>query len=144
MKDVFINIKLSLKDAKKLKDLVPEVSESIDRYYVFKRIYDKTVFDLCNYMKFLSIHDFREHMSKLRTVNYTIDSFFDNPSKYSDLKKYYSQQHAMEFNKLACSIYDLFNSILRADEKIFNDKYVESFSRDCLLLLNRLDNIIKE
>ena len=88
MKDVFINVKLSLKDAKKLKDLVPEVSESIDRYYEFKRIYDKTVFDLCNYMKFLSIHDFREHKSKLHTVTCTIYSFFDDDSNYSDLKNY--------------------------------------------------------
>ena len=144
MKDVFINIKLSLKDAKKLKDLVPEVSESIDRYYEFKRIYDKTVFDLCNYMKFLSIHDFREHESKLHTVIYTIDSFFDDDSNYSDLKNYYGQQHAMELNKLACSIYNLFDGILGADANIFNDKDVEEFNGDCLSLRNRLNNIIKE
>lgn len=56
-------------------------------------------------MKFLSIHDFREHKSKLHTVNYIIDLFFDDDSNYSDLKNYYGQQHAVELNKLALSIY---------------------------------------
>lgn len=144
IENTYINVRLKLSDANKIKDLIPEISESVDNYYVFKKVYDKTMFDLCNWLRFLSSHDFREHKGKLQTVLNIIDSFFDNDLNRLNTRKAYGNQHITDLSNIVNSIYDFFWDILDSDFNKLTYENSEEFKQICTDYLNRIDIIIKD
>ena len=137
------NIQLSSDEIKALAVFKPELQKVLDDWYVFNDKFISRLQDLCGFLKFLSVHNYTEHISKVETLLKLLnDYFFDTEVQ----KMMYSHNilgaNYGSFISAIDSIYSDLDYVLDTFNAVspYSDEYVKEY---CSYYYNKIADLIK-
>ena len=89
MKEPIFTIQLTREEIKALSVFKPELKNVLDDYDTFYDTYISRLQSLCGTLKYLSVHNYEEHITKIESlINSTLNGYFFSPKVQDNISKY--------------------------------------------------------